>query len=457
MSAPRPSEPSPRWRLTVAQTGAIAVGFLTAGAGVAVGHADVVVMGLPLLALAAWAWDRRPHAASGRQATDASPAAPLDVQLTADRAAREHSIGYRVRLETPPGVEAVQLRVLELGVRPRLHVLAASPARPIDVRGRVPAPHSGPQRVVAVDLRLVAAGSALITDVAAPVAVDRTVDPAFTPIGALPLPPRLTGLTGSHDSSRPGDGGDFHDIDRFRPGDRLRRIDWKATARLAREPGELYVRRTRAQADATVFVVIDSADDVGENVDTWAHFDPLNSGTTSLDIARAAASAIAAGYIRQGDRVALADLAVPGRVALPGAGARHLDRLLRAIAATRPSGALRATRRPPLVTQGAAVYLLSTFLDDHPAASALQFAATGHRVIAVDVLPPARTNELTVERRIAHRLVVMDRDNRLTALRGGGVEVLAWGLEQDDPARDAALLALARPGHPSARPAAVSR
>jgi uncharacterized protein (DUF58 family) len=444
MSAP------PRWRLTVAQTGAVVVGFLTVGAGVVAGHADVVVMGLPLLALAAWAWDRRPAATDEKRATDAAPAAPVEVRLTADRTARALSIGYRVRVETPPGVEAVQLRVLELGVRPRLHVLAASPARPIDVRGRVPAPHSGPQRVVAVDWRLVAAGGALVTDVADPVAVDRTIAPAFSPIGALPLPPRLTGLTGSHDSSRPGDGGDFHDIDRFRPGDRLRRIDWKATARLAREPGELYVRRTRAQADATVFVVLDSADDLGENVDTWARFDPVNSGVTSLDIARSAASAIAAGYLRQGDRVALADLAVPGRVARPGAGARHLDRLLRAIAATRPSGATRATRRPPLLTQGAAVFLLSTFLDDHPAASALQFAAAGHRVIAVDVLPAGRTEELVVERRVAHRLVMMDRDNRLAALRRGGVEVLAWGPLQDDPERAATLLALARPRHPAA-------
>jgi uncharacterized protein (DUF58 family) len=449
MSAPGDAQHPARWRLTVAQTGAIAVALLTAGAGVVSGRADVAVMALPLFALAAWAWDRRPAVSQGR-ATDAAPAAPLDAELTADRTAHEHSVGYRLRLETPPGVEAVQLRILELGVRPRLHVLAASPRRPIDVRGRVPAPHSGPQRVVGADWRLVADGAALLTDITGTIAADRVISPAFSPIGALPLPPRLTGLTGSHDSARPGDGGDFHDIARFQPGDRLRRIDWKATARLARDPGELYVRRSRAQADATVFVVIDSADDVGENVDTWSHFDPVNSGITSLDIARSAASAIAAGYLRQGDRVALSDLAVPGRVARPGAGARHLDRLLRTIAATRPSGAIRATRRPPLLTHGAGVFLLSTFLDDHPAASALQFAAAGHRVIAIDVLPPARIEQLTVERRIAHRLVMMDRANRLAALRRGGVEVLAWGLAQHDPERDATLLTLARPRHPSA-------
>ncbi|GAA4154990.1 DUF58 domain-containing protein [Gryllotalpicola daejeonensis] len=453
MSEPRPTPP-PRWRLTVAQTGAIVVGFLTGAAGVVAGHADVVVMGLPLLALAAWAWDRRPRAADELQATDASLAAPAGAVLTADRTASDRGIGYRVRFDTAPGIEAVQLRILELGVRPRVHMLAAAPSRPIDVRGRVPAPHSGPQRIVSVDWRQVADGAALITDVSAPIGVDRTLAPAFTPIAALPLPLRLTGLTGSHDSSRPGDGGDFHDIDRFRPGDRLRRIDWKATARLARDPSELYVRRTRAQADATIFIVLDSADDLGENVDTWAVFDPTESGTTSLDIARSAASAIAAGYVRQGDRVALADLAVPGRTARPGAGSRHLDRVLRAIAATDASGATRLTRRPPLVTPGSGVFLLSTFLDDHPAASALQFAAAGHRVIAIDVLPPANLGALTPSRRIAHRLLMMDRENRLAALRRGGVDVLPWGLTVDDPERDAALLALARPRHPSL---AVSR
>ena len=91
------------------------------------------------------------------------------------------------------------------------------------------------------------------------------------------------------------------------------------------------------------------------------------------------------------------------------------------------------------------MFLLSTFLDDHPAASALQFAAAGHRVVAVDVLPAADLSDLTVERRLAHRLIMMDRANRLSALRRGGVALLPWGLRQDDPERDAALLTLAQP------------
>ncbi|MFC4244654.1 DUF58 domain-containing protein [Gryllotalpicola reticulitermitis] len=442
-------EPSePRWRLTVAQTGAVIVGSLAALAGVVSGHADTVVMGVPLLALAAWAWDRRPRSASGAAARDASPVEGPLLTVSGDTTATAGSLAYRVRVDPQPGVEAVQLRVFELGVHPRAHVLALAPGHPIDVRGHVPAPHSGPQRIVTVDWRLVASGGALITDVGGPIGVDRVITPLFTPIAALPLPHRLTGLTGAHDSSRPGDGGDFHDLAPFQPGDRLRRIDWKATARLAREPGELYVRRTRAQADATVFVVIDSGDDVGENVDTWARFDPVASGATTLDIARSAGSAIAAGYVRIGDRVGFADLGAPRRVVPAGGGSRHLDRLLRQIAATAPVGSYQASRRPPLVTQGALVYILSSYLDDRPVMGALSLAATGHRVVAVDVLPPPHLDELSTERRIAHRIVMMDRATRFDRLRGAGIDLLVWGTGRTSAERDAALLALARPGRP---------
>ena len=60
---------------------------------------------------------------------------------------------------------------------------------------------------------------------------------------ALPMPARLRGLTGQHDSRRFGQGGALRDVHPFLPGDSVRQIDWKVTAR--RSPGleQLYVRR----------------------------------------------------------------------------------------------------------------------------------------------------------------------------------------------------------------------
>ena len=81
-----------------------------------------------------------------------------------------------------------------------------------------------------------------------PLLASRIVAPRRAAIGSLPLPRRLQGLTGAHESARAGDGGDFRDIHPFTAGDRLRRIDWKATARRGQNAADLYVRRTAALA-----------------------------------------------------------------------------------------------------------------------------------------------------------------------------------------------------------------
>src|SRR5690606_31770923 len=132
------------------------------------------------------------------------------------------------------------------------------------------------------------AGTAGVTrtesETAGPVPI--TVLPGLQRISLVPLPFRLQGLTGPHSWRRAGDGGDLHDVRMFAPGDRLRRIDWRVTARRAADrtggfggPGssglgssglaELYVRRTYATADACVMLVLDSRDEIGPVVSSW--------------------------------------------------------------------------------------------------------------------------------------------------------------------------------------------
>src|SRR5699024_620324 len=78
----------------------------------------------------------------------------------------------------------------------------------------------------------------------------------------------------NHTSRRVGDGTAFRDVHLFTPGDRLRRIDWRVSARRSLDVRtgrltELYVRRTFATADASVMLVVDSRDAVGPDVATW--------------------------------------------------------------------------------------------------------------------------------------------------------------------------------------------
>jgi uncharacterized protein (DUF58 family) len=248
------------------------------------------------------------------------------------------------------------------------------------------------------------------------------------------------GLTGQHTSSRPGEGGEFRDIDLFRPGDRLRRIDWKATARAGRQ-GELYVRRTTATSDAAIQLVIDSRDDLGAPVADWARVRP-RPAVSSLDVAREAASSLAAAYARSGDRVGFDDLAVPDRVVPPRAGARHRERVLRAVELTRATGAAHDRVRPPRLAPGALVYLFATFLDDQPVRLALAWRAAGHRVIAVDVLPKRDPSQLPQRERLALRALELERELRLAQLGASGAELLPW---HDETEREARLSLLSRP------------
>jgi uncharacterized protein (DUF58 family) len=416
----------------------VVLGVGMAAAGVVLSRVDLVLLALPLLASAAWVRDRWP-------AADA--ASTVSVTATA-YGAGTHGGGrgaawrYRVAVDVPPGTDAVQLRLSLLGASP-LDVVVA-PATAAALSGTVPVLHSGPQEVVAVEYRAIGADAAWVGAPTARLPVERVQAPAIAAIRSLVLPHRLQGLTGAHDSARPGDGGEFRDVHPFAPGDRLRRIDWKATARRAQLPGDLYVRRTAATADATVVLVVDASDDLGQNVGDWPRSLAWEQGTSSLDIARQAASSLAVAYSRAGDRVGYQDLSTVTRLVAPGGGARHLDRVLRAIAVTRASGVRASRRRAPVLAPGALVYLFSTFLDDDTARLATLWRASGHRVLGVDVLPQPITTELDERGRTAFRVIRLERQDRLDAMVASGVELLHW--QEDHPGeREATLRSLSRP------------
>ena len=212
---------------------------------------------------------------------------------------------------------------------------------------------------------------------------------------ALPLPARMRGLTGQHDSRRPGQGGGLRDVHPFQPGDAIRQVDWKVTAR--RSPGleQLYVRRTMALGEAAVVLVVDSRDEVGPDPTTWSGIRAIRpDDATSLDLAREAAMTVAEGYLSVGDRVAVEDLGVRRRGLRPGTGRHQLDRVVQQLALLRPEGDPPIRLRPPRIPSGSLVYVLSTFLDAEAADMARAWRRSGQSVIAVDMLPVLRTRGL---------------------------------------------------------------
>ncbi|NIJ03891.1 DUF58 domain-containing protein [Frigoribacterium faeni] len=126
-------------------------------------------------------------------------------------------------------------------------------------------------------------------------------------------------LEGGWASVHHGRSHDFDDLRAYVPGDEVKDIDWKATAR----HGEPLVKRYVASRRRSVVLVVDT----GRNMAATAA-----SGETKKDIAIMAAGAL--GYVasRHGDVVSLVAGDEGGTVALPaGSTEAHLERLLRAV------------------------------------------------------------------------------------------------------------------------------
>lgn len=410
-----------RWSLSPALVSGVAVGVLCLIAGFVFARPELALVGVPLLLSAAHGWDRRPGGRVALRVT-AGPAADEEGVEGAD-GERRVALAAAAEAAAGPGIDAMVVR-WELPGGPPFDTVVSSRTA-IRMRAQVAVVHSGPQRLLRVAARAVGPDAAFVTEPSRHEVVDRVVRPRILPLRSLPLPARLTGLTGPHPSARPGDGGEFRDVDRFQPGDRLRRIDWRATARRAQLPGELYVRRTTATSDTAVHLVVDSRDDLTGRVLDWAAAYPA-PGVSSQDLAREAAASLASAYAEAGDRVGFDDLADPGRTVPPRSGRRHLHRVLMAVERTAPRGPAGDRVRPPALASGALVYVLSTFLDDQPMRLAIAWSAAGHRVIAVDVLPARLVRDLPRRDAVALQVVELERTLRFRRLSAGGVEQLAW-------------------------------
>lgn len=433
------------------------------------GRPDVVTFALPVVLFVLWGWLNRP-ATPGR----------LDLQAD-DQQPRPGVIPARMIME--PAGELIMVRVNAPGHRPREAVLDAGR---LDDHDRGVGISMETVRTGRRDLFWVEwyeAGTAGVTRTepqqAGPVAI--TVLPGLQRLSLVPLPFRLQGLTGPHSWRRAGDGGELHDVRPFAPGDRLRRIDWRVTARRAADrtgglrtgppvvphrpgpdgqPGatqlaELYVRRTYATADACVMLVLDSRDEIGPVVSSWGDATEVREDqATSLDIARVAALSIADRYLGGGDRVGLEDLGRMQRPVRPAGGQHQARRLALHLALAAPRGEPGRRERVPRLPSGSMIVLCSTFLDDDVARIAIDWHRTGHRVVAVDVLPRPVTRDLSDRGRTAYRMIMLERVLRFRGLARAGIELVRWdprpagaelgGSAGEPVPADAALTALSR-------------
>lgn len=248
------------------------------------------------------------------------------------------------------------------------------------------------------------------------------------PAGSLPLPlpePGADAAAAAGGAVGGAEGEDYAGVREWRPGDSLRRVDWRALAR-----GRPLLVKTWAGGG-------------GQRHFDWQSL-PLPESERPGQLAR---------WIEEAARLGLTwRLSLPGREVPAGSGPAHAERCLAALAELQPTGAavLAARRRvkpppsaehvrrvatPPLVLLGAAVLLAALVLLDFVAPVSVLLLAVcwvWRLVLALGEAPPAR---YSMGFRAAPRrwlpvvrfwpLVVLVGGVTLVHLTAGG----AWGME----------------------------
>ncbi|HEX6337013.1 MAG TPA: DUF58 domain-containing protein [Jiangellaceae bacterium] len=405
--------PAPGWQPTWALRRVVVLFVVSAGMTLVFGRPAIALVVLPLAvgtALALAGRSERP-----------SPGLRVEMPRLAEVG------GSATAVISVSGLAPAEIVVLRLpyGIGPPSAPYVVLAADPPDQQLTVTVDTSrwGVRDYGAAGVRAATADGLLSTPVViAQTAPVRTLPPART-VGVPELPARSAGQVGAHRTRRPGDGSELLDVREFRPGDRVRRVDWRVSARR----GVLHVRHTAIDADADLVICLDTRYDLTPDVMSWHDRSSGVGEGGSLGVAIDAAATLAASYLRLGDRVGLVDLAVPYRGVRPGTGVRQLMRIRWHLAGIVPDAQLRRRKFDEgSVPPGAAVVVLSPYIDDQIDPLVGTLARTHRDVLAIDVLPGALRMPTNRAELAAARLVLAERADRLAALTRRGVLVTRW-------------------------------
>jgi uncharacterized protein (DUF58 family) len=241
------------------------------------------------------------------------------------------------------------------------------------------------------------------------------VHPRIEALRAPPRPVRTQASVGSDTSRVAGEGLEFADLRPYREGDRLRRVNWRVSARR----GTLHTNLHHPERNADVVLFLDS----------------FAESPVSLDLAVRAASALATAYLAGRDRVGVVGFGGVLRWVLPSTGRAQTFRVLDSLIDTEvvTSYAWRDVEVIPTRTlpPGALVLALTPLADERALAALAALRARGFDLAVVDVSATGRTPASSGELgELAHRLWVLRHEGLRARYRRLGVPVVQWdGLE----------------------------
>lgn len=309
-------------------------------------------------------------------------------------------------LDLPDGIESLgpnpQLRRLGLGERPELEL----PLR---------CAHWGAYLVGELLLRA--------RDPFGLLAFEQTLDlrrplkvyPRGEAVQKLLRPLETQAFAGTQTPRARGEGIEFSDLRPFVPGDRVRRVNWRATARR----GEPWVNETHPERNADVVIFLD----------TFAEARHGAEGT--LDLAVEAAGTLAEHYIREKDRVGLVAFGGVLNWLTVSSGVVQLYRVLDSLLdaeiflsyAWKNLDVLPVRTLPP----HALVLALTPLLDERSVRALVDLRARGFDLAVVDISPVPFVERGTGPLDdLAYRLWLLRRDALRSSYLRLGVPVVEW-------------------------------
>jgi uncharacterized repeat protein (TIGR01451 family) len=258
--------------------------------------------------------------------------------------------------------------------------------------------------------------------------------PDHRALSRIPIAPRRTLVyAGTNPARQGGEGTEFFDVREHRPGESLRHVNWRASAR---RQHELFVNEYQQERVADVAILLDCR----------LRSYPPGAVDTLFDAAASAAASLADALLDTGNRVGYLGYGLSLDWLAPGFGRVQKHRILNRIARTRPGESHVFSRLDAvperLFPPGSQVVVVTPLgADDPPDIERLQAYGYAVMVVAPDPValqrpvregqePDRQWGGTDPAMRDAERIVRLQRRVLLRRLRHAGIAVIDWQTAQ---------------------------
>lgn len=385
--------------------GLAALGLVT---GLAAGRVELVALAAPfaLAAVVGWAVARPPR-------LEAS------LRIDRERALEDEVVGVTLDLAAPDGADRVDV-FLELptalrATAPNPRAVKLAPHVPLTIELPLRCERWGAFGLGPVLFRMRDRFGFHTWETHAGQRATLRVYPSVETLRTL-LPPSETQVfVGNRVARTRGDGIEFADVREWMPGDRLRRINWRASARRR----ELWVNDQHPERNTDVVLFLDTFTDVG------------SEGRGTLDLTVRAAASVAHRYLQHKDRVGIVSFGGFLSWLLPESGTRQLYRIVDSLLtmdvvlsyAVKGVDVLPPRSLPPK----ALVLAFTPLLDQRSAAALLDLRARGFDLVVIEVSPVPFVQPGSGELAdLSYRLWQLSRESLRARYEQAGVPVIEW-------------------------------